>query len=72
MVFFLLFLDLAKGNSSTPIQVIGNFIRIGLGGPILGIIIGLISSYFLKKVIRDDIMTANITFITCYICFWAA
>jgi hypothetical protein len=72
MVFFLLFLDLVKGNSSTPIQVVGNFIRIGLGGPLLGIIVGAISSYFLKKVIRDDILTANITFIACYFCFWSA
>jgi NhaP-type Na+/H+ or K+/H+ antiporter len=72
MVFFYLFLDLAKGNNSTPAGVVVNFVRIAMGGPLLGVVVGIISTYFLKKVIRDDVLTANITFIACYLCFWAA
>lgn len=36
MVFFTLFLNLVKGESSTMVGVVGNFVRIALGGPVLG------------------------------------
>jgi NhaP-type Na+/H+ or K+/H+ antiporter len=44
----------------------------GLGGPLLGLGIGLIATYYLKKVVRDDIMTANIIFVACYLSFYFA
>ncbi len=68
----MLFLDMVKGNSSTAGQVIINFVRIGLGGPLLGIGVGMVAAHYLKKVVRDDVMTANITFLACYFCFWLA
>jgi NhaP-type Na+/H+ or K+/H+ antiporter len=72
MVFFMMFLEMVKGNTSTAGAVIMNFIRIGLGGPLLGVCVGLVAAYYLKKVVRDDVMTANITFLACYFCFWLA
>lgn len=72
MVFFMLFLDMVKGNTSTPAAVVINFVRIGLGGPLLGVGVGMVAAYYLKKVVRDDVMTANITFLSCYFCFWLA
>lgn len=72
MVFFMLFLELAKGNSSTAVDVVINFVRIGLGGPLLGIIMGFLSSLWLKRIVRDDVLTANLTFVSCYLCFYIA
>jgi NhaP-type Na+/H+ or K+/H+ antiporter len=72
MVFFMLFLELAKGNSSTAVDVVVNFVRIGLGGPLLGIIMGFLSSLWLKRIVRDDVLTANLTFVSCYLCFYIA
>lgn len=72
MVFFMMFLDMVKGYTSTTTDVIMNFVRIGLGGPLLGVVVGMIAAYYLKKVVRDDVMTANITFLSCYFCFWLA
>lgn len=68
----MMFLEMVKGNTSTAAAVILNFIRIGLGGPLLGVAVGLVAAHYLKKVVRDDVMTANITFLACYFCFWLA
>jgi CPA1 family monovalent cation:H+ antiporter len=72
MVFFMLFLELAKGNTSSSVDVAMNFVRIAIGGPILGILVGFLTSFWLKKVVRDDLLTANITFVSCYLCFYIA
>ena len=42
MVFFALFMDLAKGKSSSFFGVVTSFVRIAFGGPLLGLFIGLI------------------------------
>lgn len=72
MVFFMLFMDLAKGKSSTAVGVVVNFVRIALGGPLLGLITGIIVSFWMKRIIRDSVLTVNITFVGAYICFYAA
>ena len=72
MVFFMLFLDLAKGNASSATDVVLNFVRIGLGGPLLGVLVGFLTSLWLKRIVRDDVLTANLTFVSCYICFYIA
>ena len=72
MVFFMLFMDLAKGNSSSAVGVVANFVRIAFGGPLLGIFIGFIMSFWMKRIIRDDTLLINITFVGAYICFYIA
>lgn len=72
MLFFSLFLDLAKGNSSSAIGVFGNFVRVSLGGPLLGIFVGMIISYWIKRIIRDSVLLVNVTFIGAFLCFYVA
>lgn len=72
MVFFALFLDLAKGNSTTFIGVIANFIRTSIGGPLLGLIFGFIISYWIKRIIRDNVLSVTVTVVGAYLCFWVA
>ena len=72
MVFFMLFMDLAKGNSSSAVGVLGNFIRVSLGGPLLGIFFGMIMSYWIKRIIRDSVLSVNVTFVGAFLCFWVA
>ncbi len=52
--------------------VVTNFIRIAVGGPLLGLIAGLIGSLWLRRIIRDDVLTSTVTFVCCYICFYVA
>ena len=72
MVFFALFLDLAKGNSSSFMGVIGSFVRVAFGGPLLGLVIGFIMSFWMKRIIRDPVLSINITFVGAYLCFYLA
>lgn len=72
MVFFMLFLDLSKGNSSSVFGVVSNFVRVAFGGPLLGIIIGIIISFWMKRIIRDPVLSINITFVGAYMCFYIA
>ena len=72
MVFFMLFLDLARGNASSAVEVVGNFIRIALGGPLLGLLIGILISFWIKRIIRDYVLSINVTFIGAYLTFYIA
>ena len=72
MVFFALFLDLAKGNSSSFVGVVGSFIRIAFGGPLLGMVFGFLISFWMKRIIRDPVLSINITFVGAYLCFYFA
>jgi CPA1 family monovalent cation:H+ antiporter len=72
MVFFALFMDLAKGNTSSFLGVCVNFIRVAFGGPLLGIVVGLIISFWMKRIIRDAVLSVNITFVGAYLCFYMA
>lgn len=72
MLFFTLFMDLVKGNSSSVMGVLGNFVRVSFGGPLLGIFFGIIISYWIKRIIRDSVLLVNVTFIGAFLCFYVA
>ena len=52
--------------------VVGSFVRLSLGGPILGLLIGFLISNWMKRIIRDSILSVNITVIGAYLCFYIA
>lgn len=58
--------------SPSPTGIAVSLVRIAGGGPILGFLMGLIGSLWLRRVIRDDVLTSTITFICCYIVFYLA
>ncbi|EGR27161.1 sodium hydrogen exchanger family protein, putative [Ichthyophthirius multifiliis] len=72
MVFYQLFINLEKGKSSSPVDIFLGFCRTSLGGPLLGIFMGILGSYWIRRIIRDDVLTSTVTFIVCYICFYLA
>jgi len=72
MVFFTLFLNIAKGQSSGVGEVVVNFIQLVGGGPLLGFVAGIICSLWLKRITRDNILSITITFIACYLLFFLA
>ena len=49
MVFYQLFLGLTKGQASSAMAVVGNFVRNAGGGPLCGIIMGIFGSIWLRK-----------------------
>jgi len=72
MVFFMLFMSLVKGESTSALDVVSNFVRVSIGGPLLGIIVGFIICWWLKKIIRDTVLTVMITFLGTFLCFYIA
>lgn len=72
MVFFALFLNLAKGNSMTFTGVIVGFIRTSIGGPILGVLFGMAVSFWIKRIIRDNVLSVTVTVVGTYLCFYVA
>lgn len=72
MVFFLLFISLVKGETASALGVVTNFIRVSLGGPLLGILTGFLMCVWMKKILRDTVLSISITFIGCYLCFYVA
>lgn len=61
-----------KGFQSTPVDVTLNFFRLAGGGPLIGVVLGIIGSFWLRRLIRDDVLTSTVTFITCFLCFYVA
>ena len=72
MVFFMLFMNLVKGESTTVLDVVTNFARVSIGGPLLGVSIGYIISWWMKKITRDSVLSVNITFVGAFLCFYIA
>lgn len=72
MVFFMLFMSLVKGEDTSVVGVLANFVRVSIGGPILGLIIGFLVSFWMKKIIRDAVLSVMVTFIGAFLCFYIA
>jgi len=72
MVFFLLFAEMTKGHVSTLGATFFNFCALAIGGPLLGILGGMLCSVWLKRIISDDVLIVNITFVVCYLLFYTA
>lgn len=70
MVLLKISAELVKGRSLTPVQVVGTFLSLTIGGTILGIIFGAIAVFWIKKIFNDEVLVVNITFITCYILYF--
>jgi NhaP-type Na+/H+ or K+/H+ antiporter len=52
--------------------MIGLFFTLSIGGVILGIIFGFISSFWIKRIFNDEILVVNITLLSCYLVFFVA
>jgi NhaP-type Na+/H+ or K+/H+ antiporter len=70
MVFFLFFVNLAKGGSTSVVSVVGSFVQNSLVGPVLGVIIAFVASLWTRRVVGDDVQVTWLTFVFTYICFY--
>lgn len=67
-----MFFNLEKGLEATPIGVTANFLRLAGGGPAVGFVMGMIGSFWLRRLVRDDILTSIVTFIMCFLTFYVS
>jgi NhaP-type Na+/H+ or K+/H+ antiporter len=72
MVVFLVIIEVVKGKPVTPGAVIIKFCRLSFGGPLLGVIGGIVMSAILKKIHNNGVLEVNSTIFVSYLVFFIA
>lgn len=72
MVVFLVILDIVEGTPITVAEIAVKFIRLSIGGPILGVLGGMALSFMLKRIHNNGVLEVNATIFTSYIVFFIA
>ena len=72
MVVFEVFLSLAHGEDFNGGEVVGLFVRMSVGGLLVGLIFAIVMSLWINRVHHDVITHVTLTFITVYLLFWTA
>ncbi|KAK3275350.1 Son of sevenless 1, variant 3 [Cymbomonas tetramitiformis] len=72
IVFFSLFLDLAKGESKTVSEIIVFFIQVPFVGPLIGVAFGWATLQWLGYVYNDALVDISLTLISCYLTFFVS
>lgn len=72
---FVLFIILNKAvttGSISALGAIGTFVRLSIGGPILGLLVGFVSMLWLNRVYNDAMIETSLTIFVAYLTFWIA
>lgn len=72
IVFFNLFLGLMSKGDASPLGIARDLVQFAGLGPLIGIVFGILGSYWLRRIIRDEILTSCLTFCMCFLCFYVA
>lgn len=72
MVVFLVLLDIVEGTELGFGDVVIKFVRLSFGGPILGIVGGMIVSFILKRIHNNAVLEVNTTIFASYLIFFIA
>ena len=72
MVFYIVFSTLYKGVASTFLESVVQFLRLSLGGVAVGVVVWLFITFWIRRIVRDDIHTTNLTFLACYLSFFVS
>ena len=72
MVLLSISSSIAKGGSSTPLEIVSVFTQLSVGGVALGIVFGIVSAYWIRKIFNDHVLVVNITFFSCYLLYFMA
>ena len=56
----------------TTVDVVSEFFRLSLGGPLLGIIFGIVASFWMKHIHNNPMLEVNLTIFSSYLLFYAA
>lgn len=70
MVVFFVLLDVAEGQEFDAGAAVLKFVRLSGGGPVLGIVVGLVVIMLLKTMYNQYVLEVNMTIVACYMMFW--
>ena len=71
-VFFLVCLDIVVNGTFELVPSIIKFFRLSFGGPLFGILSGIICTYWIQKIMKDHSLIVLITFVTTYLVFFVS
>ena len=72
MVVFLVLLDIVEGGTPTFMDIVIKFVRLSVGGPLLGILCGVIMSFLLRRIHNNFVLEVNTTIFISYLLFFIA
>ena len=72
LVLFLVLIDIIRGEDKTPWDIIGQFCKMSLLGPLLGLAFGIVMAFVLSRIHNKPILEANLTVCMPYILFYTA
>jgi NhaP-type Na+/H+ or K+/H+ antiporter len=72
MVLFLIMLELVDGEDLTFGAMLVKFIRLSLGGPLLGVIFGILVELILHRIHNNYVLEVNLTIVAAYLCWYVA
>ena len=72
LVFFIVLLEFVHGESPSAEDIVKKFCQMSLGGPLFGLLFGIIMKFLLSRIYNEPIMEANLTVCLPYLCFYAA
>lgn len=72
ILFQIFFMMSVNGDNTSGEDLAIHLVRSMFGGPLFGIIVGLVAALWLKRITRDSILSISITFIACYLMFYFA
>ena len=72
MVVFLVMLEFAEDKHLTASEIIGKFCRLALGGPLVGLIFGVILTTWLSYINKKPVLEANLIVCGAYLTFFVS
>lgn len=72
IVVFTLFFSLSKGGVYTGAEIVLLFIRVAVGGPLFGAMMGKIMMYILGRVFNDALVEITLTVSASFVTFYIA
>jgi len=72
LVFFLVIIKFVEGEDPSAGDVVAQFCRMSLLGPLLGVGFGVVMAFILSRIHNEPIMEANLTVCMPYILFYVA
>ena len=70
MVLYMVCLGMINGTTNTVFGFATDLVRFSVGGVILGLIFGVVVSFWLKRITRDHTLSMVITIIGSYLSFY--
>jgi NhaP-type Na+/H+ or K+/H+ antiporter len=70
MVVFEVFFSMAEGEDMGVSDIVVIFLRLSVGGPLMGLLFSFVMSHWIRRVFDDPVIEIALTFITTYLLFW--